>query len=166
MRHDKEAFAGAAIAAARVGKLIGDDIRILVFSAYAGAVVGDGLDGSLDGGAIRRLLDPFTGGFISDLPQTVVLLRLALRTLRLLAAGEVEQAREHSLVGARRIAEAMEATGDAMALADRVRAERTAWGHFYDALDALEAGIGTDDERALEIRARAVRIVEACRVRS
>jgi len=164
MRHDKEAFAGAAIAAARVGKLIGDDIRVLVFSAYAAAVAGDGLDGSLDGGAIRRLLDPFTGGFISDIPQTVVLLRLALRTMRLLAAGEVEQAREYSLVGARRIAEAVEATGDA-ALADRVRGERTAWGHFYDALDALEAGIGADDERALEVRARAVRIVEACRVR-
>ena len=165
MRHDKEAFAGAAIAAAHVGKLIGDDIRVLVFSAYAAVAAGDALDGSLDGGAIRRLLDPFTGGFISDIPQTVVLLRLALRTMRLLAAGEVEQAREYSLVGARRIAEAIEATGDAVALADRVRAERTAWGHFYDALDALEAGIGADDERALEVRARAVRIVEACRVR-
>ena len=166
MRHDKEAFAGPAIAAARVGKLIGDDIRILVFSAYAAAVAGDGLDGSLDGGAIRRLLDPFTGGFISDIPQTVVLLRFALRTMRLLAAGEVEEAREYSLVGARRIAAAIEATGDAVALADRVRAERTAWGHYYDALDALEAGLGADDARALEIRARAARIIEACRVRS
>ncbi len=166
MRHDKEAFAGAAIAAARVGKMIGDDIRVLVFSAYAAAVAGDGLDGSLDGAAIRRLLDPFTGGFISDIPQTVVLLRLALRTMRLLAAGEVEQAREYALVGARRIAEAIEATEDAVALADRVRGERTAWGHYYDALDALEAGIGADDARALEVRARAVRIVEACRVRS
>ena len=166
MRHDKEAFAGPAIAAARVGTMIGDDIRVLVFSAYAAAVAGDGLDGSLDGGAIRRLLDPFTGGFISDIPQTVVLLRFALRTMRLLAAGEVEEAREYSLVGARRIAAAIEATGDAVAVADRVRAERTAWGHYYDALDALEAGLGADDARALEIRARAARIIEACRVRS
>ncbi len=37
MRHDKDAFAGEAIAAAHVGKLIGDDVRILVFSAYADA---------------------------------------------------------------------------------------------------------------------------------
>jgi hypothetical protein len=35
MRHDKEAFAGEAIAAAQIGRLVGDDVRILLFSAYA-----------------------------------------------------------------------------------------------------------------------------------
>ena len=38
MRHDKEAFAGEAIAAAEAGKLVGDDVRILQFSAYAAAI--------------------------------------------------------------------------------------------------------------------------------
>ncbi len=50
---------------------------------------GDG-DGSLDRAAIGRLLDPFTGGFASALPETVVLLRMALRTIRLFAAGEAD----------------------------------------------------------------------------
>ncbi len=40
MRHDKEAFAGQSMAAARIGKLIGDDVRILVFSAYVDALAG------------------------------------------------------------------------------------------------------------------------------
>ena len=164
MRHDKEAFAGEAIAAAHVGKLIGDDLRILVFSAYAVAAAGDGQDGALDRAAIGRLLDPFSGGFMSDLPQTVVLLRFALRTIRLFAAGEVGHAHEYAIDGARRIDEALRVFGDAAALAQRVQAERTAWGHYYDALDTLEAGTGAGDERALALRARADEIVDACRI--
>jgi hypothetical protein len=34
MRHDKEAFAGEAMKAAAIGKLIGDYVRILMFSHY------------------------------------------------------------------------------------------------------------------------------------
>jgi hypothetical protein len=165
MRHDKQAFAGAAMAAAHVGQLIGDDVRVLVFSAYAEAAAGDGLNGALDRAAIRRLLDPFTGGFVSAIPQTVVLLRLALRTIRMFAAGEVTQAHEYALVGARRVGEALDVFGNAAVVAGRVQAERTAWGHYYDALDTLEARIGADDERALELRARAVEIIDACRIR-
>ena len=164
MRHDKEAFAGEAMAAAHVGKLIGDDVRILVFSAYAEAAAGDGLDGALDGAAIRRLLDPFTGGFVSAIPQTVALLRLALRTIRMFAAGEVGLAHEYAIDGVRRVDEALEVFGDAAAVAARVHAERTAWGHYYDALDTLEAGIVAEDERTQELRARAVGIIEACRI--
>jgi hypothetical protein len=164
MRHDKDAFAGESIAAAHVGKLIGDDVRILVFSAYADAAAGDGLDGALDRAAIGRLLDPFTGGFVSAIPQTVVLLRLALRTIRLFAAGEVDHAREYAIEGARRVDEAIEAFGDPAAVAARVEAERSAWGHFYDALDGLEEGIAAQDEGALRLRARAVEIIDACRV--
>jgi hypothetical protein len=164
MRHDKEAFAGEAMAAAHVGKLIGDDVRILVFSAYAEAAAGDGLGGALDGAAIRRLLDPFTGGFVSAIPRTVALLRLALRTIRMFAAGEVGLAHEYAIDGIRRVDEALEVFGDAAAVAARVHAERTAWGHYYDALDTLEAGIVAEDERSQELRARAVEIIEACRI--
>jgi hypothetical protein len=164
MRHDKEAFAGEAMTAAHVGKLIGDDIRILAFSAYADASAGDGLDGALDRAAIRRLLDPFTGGFVSAIPQTVVLLRLALRTIQMFATGDVEHAHEYAIDGARRVEEALEVFGDTAAVEGRVRAERTAWGHYYDALDTLEAGIGAEDERAQELCARAVEIMDGCRI--
>ena len=165
MRHDKEAFAGEAMAAAHIGKLVGDDVRILVFSAYADATAGDDVDGSLGREALGRLLDPFTGGFASAIPQTLVLLRMALRTIRMFAADDAEQAREYASAAARRVGEALEAFGDAAALEARVHEERAAWGHYYDALDALEAGIEAGDERALDLCARAADVIDACRIR-
>ncbi len=164
MRHDKDAFAGEAMAAAHVGKLVGDDVRILTFSAYAAAVAGDGRAGALDRAALARLLDPFTGGFVSAIPETLVLLRVALRTLRMFATGEAKDAREYAIAAARRVEEALRELGDAPVVARRVQQERIAWDHYYDALDALEAGIQAGDERALELRARAVGIIDGCRV--
>lgn len=166
MRHDKEAFAGDAIAAAHVGKLIGDDVRILVFSAYADAAAGEGTDGSLDRAAIGRLLDPFTGAFVSELPATVVLLRFALRTMRLFAGGEVDHAREYAIDGALRLGDAFASTEDREAFAARVAAERRAWADYYDALDALEAGLEAGDPSAGAIAARAVAIIDACRIKT
>jgi hypothetical protein len=164
MRHDKEAFAGDAIAAAHVGKLIGDDVRILLFSAYADAVAGDGTDGRLDRAAIGRLLDPFTGAFVSDLPATVGLLRFALRTMRLFTNGDVQQAHEYAIDGARRLGDTFGSIDDGEAFRARVTAERAAWADYYDALDALEAGLGADDPTAQAIAARAVAIIDACRI--
>jgi hypothetical protein len=156
MRHDKEAFASQSMAAARIGKLIGDDVRILVFSAYLDAL--DSSAGGGDGnGSIRRLLDPFTGCFASATPQTVVFLRSALRTLRLCAAGDASGAREYAVDGARRVAEALAAEGDASITTRALERERAAWNDYYDALDVLEA------ERA-DLRARAARIIDDCRV--
>jgi hypothetical protein len=157
MRHDKAAFAGQAMAAAETGKLIGDDVRILVFSAYAQALAARGIDVV----AIHRLLDPFTGCFISDTPRTLATLRLALRTLRLFEAGKAKQAREYAIDGAARV-------GRAMAVYDRtaleLAAERAAWDAYYDALDALEHGVAAGDARQLRARDRAAAIIETCRV--
>ncbi len=167
MRHDKEAFAGEAIAAAHVGKLIGDDLRILLFSAYADVAAGaaDGPpDGALDRAAIGRLLDPFSGSFVSALPHTVVLLRMALRTIRLLAAGEADEARQYATEGAMRVGETLAFSSDRAAVSERVAAERTAWGHYYDAIDALEAGLGAGSERARELASRAMAIIDGCRI--
>jgi hypothetical protein len=152
------------MAAAHVGKLIGDDVRILVFSAYADAAAGDGLDGALDGTAVHRLLDPFTGGFVSAIPQTVVLLRLALRTIGMFAAGEVEHAHEYAIDGSRRLNETLQEFGDGAGVADRVRVERAAWAHYYDALDTLERGIAAGDGRAQVLRTRAAAIIDGCRI--
>lgn len=166
MRHDKEAFAGDAIAAAHVGKLIGDDVRILVFSAYAEAAAGTGTDGSLDRAAIGRLLDPFTGAFVSELPATVVLLRFALRAMRLFAGGDVDHAHEYAIDGALRLGDTLASIEDREAFAARVAAERRAWADYYDALDALEAGLGAEDPAAQAIAARAVAIIDACRIKT
>jgi len=153
MRHDKEAFAGGAMAAAKISKLIGDDVRILVFSAYVKALT----NGSADAAAIHLLLDPFTGCFASSTPQSLVLLRMALRTLRLFGAGKVDDAREYASDGPRRVAETFESHGDVAVVAAALTAERAAWDQYYDALDVLESG-------PEELRASAVRIIDACRV--
>ncbi|RKY15406.1 MAG: hypothetical protein DRQ55_19585, partial [Planctomycetota bacterium] len=150
MRHDKAAFAGQSMAAAHVGKLIGDDVRILVLSAYLDTI-------ESRGGDIHALLDPFTGCFASATPRTLVLLRLALRTLRLLIAGAAADAREYATDGSRRLADAFEAQGDATVVAIEFEQERAAWDDYYDALDALEDGPD-------ELRRDATRIIEACRV--
>ncbi len=101
MRHDKEAFAGEAIAAAEAGKLVGDDVRILQFSAYAraiGANPAGGLAPGLDG--VKSIVDPFTGCFVSRLPVTVVMLRFALRVARALEDGRVRLGLEVAEIGA------------------------------------------------------------------
>jgi hypothetical protein len=154
MRHDKEAFAGQAMAAAHVGKLIGDDVRILEFSAYVAALANEGVDSA----RVRTLLDPFTGCFVSDIPQTLVLLRVALRTLRLFGSGASDDAREYATDGAKRIEEAIGDDGDPAVVAGRRVEERAAWASYYDAVDALEAG-------APALRSRAAEIMDACRVK-
>ena len=155
MRHDKEAFAGQAMAAAHVGKLIGDDVRILVFSAYVAALDAAGGDAA----AIRRLLDPFTGGFVSDIPQTLVLLRLALRTLRLTASAAPSDAAEYAVDGARRVAAEMEAHGDAAFVGAELALERRAWDTYYEAIESME-------KDGAELAARAATILDGCRVRA
>ena len=165
MRHDKEAFAGEAIAAAQVGTLVGDYVRILEFSAYADAIAGDGTDGPLDLAGIRQLLDPFTGCFVSRLPVTVTMLRFALRLVRFFAEGEAASAHAFAIVGSRRIGDALDRTGNASRLRDLVRRERRGWDVYFDALDALEAGIRVGDPRALALGRRGREIVASCRVR-
>jgi hypothetical protein len=174
MRHDKEAFAGEAIAAAHVGKLIGDDVRILQFSASAravgsgggSAIPGDPLASSADLTSIKRLLDPFTGAFVSRLPVTVALLRFAFRGLGMFRDGSTADGRTHALVGARRLAATLALTGDAAAVRAALDRERAGWMRYYDALDVLERGIAEGDPSALRARDRARAIVERCRIRA
>jgi hypothetical protein len=167
MRHDKEAFAGEAMAAAEAGKLIGDDIRILQFSAYAQAIAESPASSAPghapDVAAVKAILDPFTGCFVSRLPVTVVLLRFALRVARTLEDGRTRLGLEMAEIGARRIAEALTFTLEG-GLLRAVERERAAWHAFYDVLDALEAAIGAGDQAALDVRERARAIVAEARV--
>jgi hypothetical protein len=153
MRHDKEAFAGQSMEAAKIGKLIGDDVRILVFSAYAAAFERSGIDAA----DIHRLLDPFTGCFASAIPRTLVTLRVALRTLRLFGSGNVDDAREYATLAVARVEEALATDGDPRMVELALAEERRAWNAYYDAIDAIEAG----DE---SLAARANEILGDCRV--
>ncbi|CAN5556183.1 hypothetical protein BH23CHL7_BH23CHL7_17730 [soil metagenome] len=151
MRHDKESFAGAAIEAARVGKLVGDDVRILYFSAYADL---------LGQAQVKSLIDPFSGSFVSRLPVTVVMLRLALRIDGAFAAGHAALGDDLAEVGARRLGPALEFTADRTGFAAAIARERLAWSTYYDALDRLAEGIAGGRPEALELRRRSIGIVE------
>ena len=168
MRHDKEAFAGEAMAAAEAGKLIGDDVRILQFSALARVITRTAEGETIDAGwqaarAVKAILDPFTGCFVSRLPVTVVMLRFALRLVQAFDDGRGTLGLEMAEIGARRLDEALDFTnGDA--LRNVVERERAAWSDFYDVLDALEGAIAAGDAFAIDIREQAREIVTGARV--
>ena len=168
MRHDKEAYAGAAIEAALVGKLVGDDVRILTFSAYARAIAGRSVveaEAATTADSIKALMDPFTGGFISRLPVTVVLLRFALRVLEAYGAGQPKVGCAYAELGSQRLSEALRTTGDLAGFRTRIDAERAQWTILYDTLDSVEAALATDDLAALELRRRARTLIDGWRLR-
>ncbi len=100
MRHDKDAFAKEAIESAFVGKIIGDYIRILYFSAYA-KVLTDDL------AKIKEIMDPFTGCFISYIPMTIVYLRFVFKAASFFSDGKDELALEFIRSGSDRIMKAL-----------------------------------------------------------
>ncbi len=155
MRHDKEAFANQSMEAAKIGKLIGDDVRILVFSAYVSALARTGIDEAES----HRLLDPFTGCFASATPKTLVVLRVALRTLRLFGSGKVDDAREYATLAAQRVTDALATDGDPRMVQLALAEERQAWNAYYDAIDAIEAD-------GSELAGRAKAILDECRVKT
>ncbi|MBW1894543.1 MAG: hypothetical protein JRI91_12735 [Deltaproteobacteria bacterium] len=143
MRHDKEAFAQEAIKNAYIGKLIGDYIRILNYSAYAKALAG----------TITKLkdkLDPFTGGFISKIPLTVVYLRFALKAASFFISGNKRQGFDFT-------------RGDPSPLKQQYEKERLEWDIYYDILAALEEALNKKEPFACDLQRRAAEIVRQCR---
>ncbi|HDT12937.1 MAG TPA: hypothetical protein ENO03_01130 [Candidatus Aminicenantes bacterium] len=158
MRHDKDVFAREAVAAARLGKLIGDYVRILYFSAYARVVAKDVRE-------LKDRIDPFTGCFVSAIPATVVHLRFALKAASLFAAGDDADGDRFVREGASRIRKALAfACGEDSALRRTYLAERAGWDLFYATLAALEGALSREDPFARGLRERARAIVENCRI--
>ena len=159
MRHDKKAFAHEAIESAYLGKLVGDYIRILYFSAYAGALTNDVTK-------LKHTVDPFTGCFISRIPITVVYLRLGFIAASLFAEGKKEQGLEFIRIGARRIITALDFTGGRNSMLKHgYEKERLGWNLYYDTLSAIEGGIAEGHQFALDLRRKAHRIITDCAVR-
>jgi hypothetical protein len=149
MRHDKSAFAQDAIQTAQVGKLIGDYVRILYFSAYAQA-----LDEDIH--QIKERVNPFTGSFISYIPITLTLLRFALKAEALFCSGEAQLGHEFVRMGTQRIDQALQfAFIDKGKLRRQYEQERQGWSLYYDTLSALEKGLQDGDPFALEMRRKA-----------
>ncbi|UCF86727.1 MAG: hypothetical protein JSV71_04380 [Nitrospiraceae bacterium] len=161
MRHDKEAFASEAMKAAAIGKLIGDYVRILMFSHYVRA-----LPWSFQ--SVKNAVDPFTGCFVSRIPLTVVYLRFALKAASFFEKG-TEESREKGFeflqLGIRRLHEAIqELTGKPDSLGAQFRNEKQGWNIFYDTLDSVEKGIQEGDVFAHGLRDKAKNLIRNCRI--
>ncbi len=158
MRHDKEAFAQDAIKAAEIGKMIGDYIRILYFSAYAQTL-------SANLAAIKKIFDPFTGSFISKIPSTVVHLRFALKALALFKDNRNAEGLEFITSGSNRLTKALEFVKGKNSLLKQIyEKERRGWDLFYDILDAVERALGKNDAHAHELKRKARTIIDNCAV--
>ena len=170
MRHDKHELIPEAIEAAGTGRLVGDYVRILIYSAYADAI-GDRAE-------VKRAIEPFTGCFVSRLPVTLATLRLALRAATLYRDGGDDGGDDGSAghesaglaselveVGCQQLGDAIAFTsGHPSQLRTTVARERIGWGLFYDTLDQLERALSAQTPQALEAQAAARAIVARCRV--
>jgi hypothetical protein len=158
MRHDKEAFAADAIQASYVGRLIGDYIRLLYFTAYAAELSGD-----LSG--IKARLDPFTGCFITRIPITVTYLRFSLKAANFFLEEQPVDGEQFIRSGARRIARAIDfISGADSELKRRLAGERAGWDLYYDTLACVKQALDTEESFALALKKRAQDIIRACTV--
>jgi hypothetical protein len=158
MRHDKKAFAQEAIQSAHIGKLLGDYVRILFFSAY-GSILDDDIS------RLKDNFDPFTGCFISKIPATVVYLRFALKAASFFSEGQDEQGLEFISHGAKRIATALEfVQGEDSPLKHQYVTERRGWDLYYDTLSAFENALSENDDFALDLQHKAKLIIGECSV--
>ena len=160
MRHDKEAFAGDAIKASAVGKLIGDYIRILYFSAYTKILCGKF-------NKVKQQINPFTGCFVSKIPVTIVFLRFALKAQAMFQTSKEQDAVEFITSGAPRISAALKfISGEHSELSKTFIEERDGWDLYYDTLQALADALGSQDSFALDLQCRARKLNASITIRT
>lgn len=162
MRHDKEAFAADVMEVSRIGKLVGDYIRILTYTTCAHAL-------PWETASTKEVLDPFTGCFITRFPVTVAYLRMALKAADMFAFGTDaanEDAVELVQTGSARLCDAVKELCDEAAVRDRLQRERDGWDLYFDVLVELEKGLEEGDGIAETIRDKARELVEKWRIKT
>ena len=158
MRHDKNAFAREAIESAEIGRTVGDYVRMLYLTAYAGVLAAGKTE-------LKEILDPFTGCFISKIPATVTLLRFSLKAASLFGENQMEKGLELVTIGTQQISKAFEfIEGENSALKQQYDSERRGWDVYYDTLDAVEQALDSKNPFALELQQKAKAIVRQCAV--
>ena len=161
MRHDKDAFADQAIEGAKLGKYVGDLVRTLYFSYYARALPWPVKQ-------TKRIIDPFTGCFVSKVPFTVVYLRLALNLAGFFAPDDQvkkEEGLKLLTLSASRLEDLIrDLSKSPDPLSARYREEKEGWDIFYDVLDSIEEGLARGDDFAMELRRKARELVKGCLV--
>jgi len=159
MRHDKKSFAEEAMQSASVSKLIGDYVRIILFSAYAGVLTDDV-------SKLKEIIDPFTGCFVSKIPTTDVYLRFGFKAASFFNEGRKVEGLEFIKNGAERITEALNfVKGESSMLKKTYEKECVGWDLYYDILSAVENALNEGDTFALGLRKRAETILDDCTIR-
>ncbi|MBB6478967.1 hypothetical protein [Spirochaeta isovalerica] len=130
MRHDKHAFAGQSIEAAKDGTYIADILRLIYFSYYAQALPG-GIDRT------KKSTYPFTGSYISHYPVTLSYMRLIFKILEHLELGEKDRAENILELGKIRLGELLDKLDLENFPAGEFFREREQWNNFYDEIDKL-----------------------------
>jgi hypothetical protein len=158
MRHDKASFAVEAIESARIGKLIGNFIRIIYFSAYAKSL-------HEDISKIKERVDPFTGCFVSPIPITVAHLRFGFMVSSLFQKGEEVLGLGFIQNGSHRISQALDFVHRKEGgLLTTLEKERSGWDLFYDTLLAVENGLRKGEPFAKSLQQRARTMISQCAV--
>ena len=159
MRHDKEAFASEAIEAARLGKIIGDYIRIIFFSYYAELLTWPVAN-------IKNAIDPFTGCFVSRLPWTTVYLRYVLKTAHFFATGKNDDGYDILKMGVERLSYLFDSlSAEKNFLGKRFDQEKEGWNMFYDIMDIIEKKLNDNDSFTHGLKLKAEEIVRNCRLK-
>ena len=157
MRHDKETFAGEAIKMAAAGKMVGEYIRILMFSYYVRA-----LPWTFE--EIKNTIDPFTGCFVSQIPLTVVSLRFALKAASFFqerSDEKIQEGHEFLRIGVRRLLETIQKlTGETNPLIEHYSREKGGWNMFYEILEKTERRIKEADPFALGLKEKAAALLK------
>jgi hypothetical protein len=158
MRHDKEAFAQEAIKAAEIGRILGDYIRILYYSAYARTL-------SENIAAVKKIFDPFTGSFISRIPATVAHLRFGFKAACLFKKNQHTEGMEFVISGSKRLAKALEfMRGKNSSLKQQYEKEKQGWHLYYDTLDVVERALNKNNHYANDLKRKAHRLIDRCAV--
>ena len=115
------------------------------------------------------MIGPFTGSFVSHLPQNLAYLRLSLKAAEFFATKEEEsEYKGFALIetGTKRLRTSIRevSMGDGNGLKERYERERKAWGLYYDILDKIENALKEDDQFAIELREKANKLVLNTRV--
>jgi hypothetical protein len=158
MRHDKEAFAQEAIKAAEIGRILGDYIRIIYYSAYAQTL-------SENLAAVKKIFDPFTGSFISKIPATVAQLRFGFKAASLFKKNQDSEGTAFVTSGSKRLTKALEfIRGKNSSLRQQYEKERQSWNLYYDTLDAVEKALNKNGLYANDLKRKAHTIIDQCAV--
>lgn len=157
MRHDKHAFAGQSIEAAKDGTFIADILRILFFSRYAEALPG-GFE------KMKESTFPFTGSYISRYPVTMAYMRLVFKLLEMYGQGEKDRADAMLELGKERISEELDRLDESNYPAEEFIREREVWNDFYDEVIELDKSIADGSDIALQRRRQLKEVFQNCRI--